>query len=508
MSGDAIAAAGWPIRTPESVGRYSQLERLAMVLRRQGRELSTWDDVLRVAYDEQRWALAYDVSFRQRPYQMLPSGDWTTWAFIAGRGAGKTFAGAAATQKEAEADPEMIGLLVGPTHKHIKRHMLYGPSGIMRIAPPWARPTWKEGDHLLTWPNGATALCVPADDADKFRGGGYSWEWLDEVVAWRRNPVEVWKETQTVRRHVTRRMKRLGLPARAALTTSPAPTPIFRELLDPINSERLSFSRATTLDNAVNLDRSNVLRARRLIGTTVGQREFGGALIFDLAATIYGKVDWKASRVQRLEDIPAREGRPLFDKLVVSIDPATGEKKTSDMHGIVVLGIREEADGLDHVYVLADLSMRSSEASAWAKAAVRALEAWEPYAEKAFIFAETNTGGSMVRDTIRQVKSSTRVRIRTLRATNSKAERAAPVSAYCEAGLVHMVGKHHALEDQLSKFTGQDGGHGRDDRADAFAWPLYLWVTPLRKNSGVLGRDEDGEAEESPEESPEEAEDE
>ncbi|WP_224364215.1 terminase large subunit domain-containing protein [Hyalangium versicolor] len=496
MAADALAALGWPVRTPESAGRYSPLEFLALELQRQGAPLAEWDTRLGLTLDEQRLAVAYDVSFRLRPYQVLPGGDWSTWFFCAGRGAGKTFGGSAATQSEAEADPEMRGLLVGPTYGHIKQHMLYGPSGLMRMAPPWARPQWKEQDHLLKWPNGAEALCVPAVDADKFRGGGYSWEWLDEVVAWKRDPVEVWQETRRVRRHVTRRMKRMGLSARTAITTSPAPTPIFRELLNPANEERLSISRATTLDNAENLDRSYVRQARRLMHTTVGAREFGGLLAFDLDPALYRSVDWNKTRVRNWKEIPARPSKALFDKLVVSVDPATGEKKGADMHGIVVEGIREEEDGLLHVYVLQDLSLRAPEPSAWAKAAVKAYHEWKDTApeKQAWVFAETNTGGSMVKSTVRQVDGTVKVKGR--RAMNSKAERAAPVSSLCEAGLVHMVGRHRALEEQLARFTGQPGGHARDDRADAFAWPIYLYVVPKRQNRGAVARVEELEEDE------------
>ncbi|GMT96862.1 hypothetical protein KH5H1_09810 [Corallococcus caeni] len=101
------------------------------------------------------------------------------------------------------------------------------------------------------------------------------------------------------------------------------------------------------------------------------------------------------------------------------------------------------------------------------------------------MFAESNTGGSMVKSTIRTVK---KVKVLTERAMQSKAERAAPVSSYAKAGLVHMVGKHDKLEAQLAKFTGQEGGHARDDRADAFAWPTYLYVIPKRRNAGAAGR--------------------
>ncbi|MBZ4373224.1 hypothetical protein [Corallococcus sp. AS-1-6] len=65
-----------------------------------------------------------------------------------------------------------------------------------------------------------------------------------------------------------------------------------------------------------------------------------------------------------------------------------------------------------------------------------------------------------------------------------------------------MASKRKKFEEQFSKFTGQDGGHRRDDRADAFAWPIYKYVCRKMKNVGgaernaasvTPGNDEDDE---------------
>lgn len=510
---DAVAAAGWRIITPEQVGRFSLLEAVGLQLHGAGQDLRSWPGAVGAPLDEHRLAAAYSWTLRMRPYQFAPGAPrvvwpadterWSTWLDLGGRGAGKTFAGAYWAQRQAEQDPDGIGLIVGPTYGHMKQNQLYGPSGILRWAPPWARPQWREIDHLLVWPNGAKALCVPAQEADKFRGGGYSWQWGDEIVAWKgTQAVEVWQEMRRTRRFQTPRMKRLGLSARTILTTSPAPTQIFRELISPESGERLVVTRATTLDNADNLDPAYVRQAKRLINTTIGKREFGAELVFDLDPCLFRNVDWTRLRVARAPE--------KFDKVYVSVDPATGEKKGADMHGIVVVGVKaEQREGdegvMDHVYVLEDLSLRDPSPSSWATAAVKAWRKWLPYvADPADcrIFAETNTGGSMVKSTIRQVSGEPRLALK--RARNSKAERAAPVSALCEAGLVHLVGHFQALEQQLSTFTGAEGGHARDDRADAFCWPLYLYVCRSWRNRGALGAKlgklaEEAEGEESEE---------
>jgi len=485
--------AGIPILSSDNLGRYSLSDQVALT----GRALLRGGQSLTQALGltpAEVLVWFYELRFSLRPVQQLPpdSTKWRTWFFLGGRGTGKTHAGAAAVIEEAMRDPSARILIVGPTDSEIRKNQLEGLSGILTLAPPWFKPVHQRSKRTLVFPNGALAFYVPAQAGpDKFRGYNVTFVWADEIVAWKKDPEGVYEECRRVARVRTPRMEALDLPARMVITTTPAPTPLFEKILS--EKEGLFLARSTTLDNAANLDPATVRRALRLIHTTDGRREYGGELFWGMSACLYQCVDWNASRVKDIQSITPRvdkEGkpRPLFDKVVVGVDPATGEKKNSDQHGIVVEGVREEDDGLEHVYILQDLSMRSPDSSAWAKAAVDAVRRWEHLAppRKTFIFAETNTGGSIVKDCVRNVDAT--VKVRGERARQSKAERAAPVSGYAEAGLVHMVGKHHALEKQLGSFTGQAGGHARDDRADAFAWPIYKYVCRKARNRGALGK--------------------
>lgn len=500
--------AGLEIIHRDTHGRLSLSERVAVQARSRWGGASALKERLGLT-DAEVLAWHYEPRFHLRPAQRRPDAfgmDWRTWFFLGGRGAGKTHAGACAVLEEARQDPQARILIVGPTWSEIRKTQLEGPSGILTLAPPWLLPEFKVSKKELHFPNGAIAFCVPAQGGAKFRGYNCSFGWADEIVAWRKEPIEVYKECRRVLRIVTDRMRARRAPARLCITTTPAPTQLFREIL--AEREGLVLARSTTLDNAAYLDPANMRMVRRVFSTTEGRREYGGELFFALDANLYRRVNWDASRVKTLEEVPARKGdRFLFDSIIISVDPATGEKKTSDLHGIVVLGIREEDDGLLHSYVLADLSLQSPEPSAWAKRAVDAYHAWKAYARprKTWIFAETNTGGNLVKSAIRAVDGGVRFRGKRARGA-SKAERAAPVSMLAEAALVHMVGRHHLLEKQLAEFTGKEGGHGRDDRADAFAWPIYLYVVPRRAMRGAVGKH--AEAGDSGEEEEEEAEDE
>ena len=58
------------------------------------------------------------------------------------------------------------------------------------------------------------------------------------------------------------------------------------------------------------------------------------------------------------------------------------------------------------------------------------------------------------------------------------------------AGLVYVEGKHERMKKQLAKFTGQEGGHERDDRADAFARSIFKYLVRKLQNAGAAERAE------------------
>ena len=83
---------------------------------------------------------------RARPTQRPPDGDWRVWAYIAGRGAGKTRAGASWIQQRVESGTMKYGCLIAPTAADIRDVMVEGPSGLLAVAPPWARPRFKPSE--------------------------------------------------------------------------------------------------------------------------------------------------------------------------------------------------------------------------------------------------------------------------------------------------------------------------------------------------------------------------
>jgi len=70
---------------------------------------------------------------RARTSQRPPDGDWRVWAYVAGRGAGKTRAGACWIQHRVEAGAMKVGCLIAPTAANIHDVMVEGQSGLLAI---------------------------------------------------------------------------------------------------------------------------------------------------------------------------------------------------------------------------------------------------------------------------------------------------------------------------------------------------------------------------------------
>lgn len=104
------------------------------------------------------------------PGQLPPLGDWQCWLIMAGRGFGKTRAGAEWVRAVAQVDPDARIALVGATLGEARSVMVEGESGLLAIAPRGMRPKFEPSRRLLTWPNGAQAMLYSAGEPESLRG--------------------------------------------------------------------------------------------------------------------------------------------------------------------------------------------------------------------------------------------------------------------------------------------------------------------------------------------------
>jgi phage terminase large subunit-like protein len=130
--------------------------------------------------------------FRAHFMQLPEHSAWTIWLIIAGRGAGKTRAGAEWVRGLVTGSPgfaaQPVGriALVGETLADAREVMVDGPSGILAVHPRAASgrsasPTLRK----LAWPNGAVAHVFSAEDPDSLRGPQFEAAWADELAKWR-----------------------------------------------------------------------------------------------------------------------------------------------------------------------------------------------------------------------------------------------------------------------------------------------------------------------------------
>ncbi len=198
---------------------------------------------------------------RARLSQRPPGGDWRTFLVLAGRGWGKTRAGAEWVRSLAESRQARRIALVASTASDARDVMIEGESGILAISPPWCRPTYEPSRRRLTWPGGSIATTYSADEPDRLRGPQHEAAWVNELASWRRP--QAWDNLMFG--------LRLGENPRVCVTTTPKPVRLIKTLVaDPTTV----IVRGSTHENRANLAPAFFERiVATYEGTRLGQQE-------------------------------------------------------------------------------------------------------------------------------------------------------------------------------------------------------------------------------------------
>ncbi len=388
-----------------------------------------------------QWRLLNDWRFRARPAQLAPGGDWAVWLILAGRGFGKTRAGAEWVNQQALMTPGCRIALVGTTLHDAEAVMVRGESGILGTAAEGNRPLFLRSKRELHWPNGSMATLFSAGEPDALRGPQFHAAWCDEIAAWSR-PREAWDNL--------RMCLRLGRRPQAVVTTTPRPTAFLRNLT---KLEGVVLTRGSTFDNRVNLPASYLADMEAGYGgTALGRQELAGELLERIEGAL-----WSRDGLERCRMAP--EG-PLT-RVVVGVDPPAGPGTC----GIVVAGV----DKAGKAYVLSDASLPDAMPDSWANAVARV------HAEHQAdcIVVEINQGGRMVEGVLEA--GGKRLPVNPVRARLGKVARAEPVATLYARGLVAHARPFPELEDQMCGLITGGGYRGpgtSPDRADALVWAL------------------------------------
>jgi phage terminase large subunit-like protein len=398
--------------------------------------------------DRQRRALRTYWQVWAHMGQRAPESDWRVWLIMAGRGYGKTRAGAEWVRAVAEYDPQARIALVAATLTDARSVMVEGESGLLTIAPPEKRPMFEPSLRRLTWRTGAQAMLYSAGEPESLRGPQHSHAWCDEIAKW--SPVAGKAESAWDNLLLG---LRLGSATQVIATTTPRAVSLVARLVE---DEETATTRGTTWDNGRNLPVTFLRSMRRRYGKThLGRQELDGELIEDLPGAL-----WTRALIEECRE-PAASAPAA--RVVVGVDPPASSG--GDACGIVVCALGEDGVGR----VLADASILRPSPERWAKAVARAARLWQ--ADR--VVAEANQGGDMVESVLRAAEIALPVRL--THASRGKAARAEPVAALYEAGRVRHAGQFPALEDELCGLItgGAYQGPGRSpDRADALVWAL------------------------------------
>jgi phage terminase large subunit-like protein len=407
-------------------------------------------EALKQLTPEQAQELQHDWSFWARTDQLEPSGKWNTWVALAGRGWGKTRAGAEWVRHRIKMGDRIVHC-VAPTKGDVRRVMVEGDSGLLNVChksdktyrkADMGYPVWSPTNNSMTWANGAKAVFFSAEDPERLRGPQAYSAWCDELCAWR-NAQDTWDMMQFG--------LRLGKRPIVFVTTTPKTTKLLRSILD---DEKTHVSTGSTFDNSANLADTFLTAVKKTYeGTRLGRQELYAEILDEASGALWNRQLLSNCEVDK-DDVPQ------LNRIVVAIDPAISNNTDSDMTGIIVAGV--DVNGT--AYVLEDHTGQYSP-QAWAAKAVELYR--EHMADR--IVAEKNQGGDMVRHTLHTEDETLPIRL--VHASRGKMARAEPVSALYEQGRVKHVRGLNDLEDQMVQWEPL-GSLGSPDRLDACVWAI------------------------------------
>lgn len=386
-----------------------------------------------------------------RAEQLAPPGDWRVWLICAGRGFGKTRAGAEWVRQVARENPDARIALVAASLGEARSVMVEGESGILAVSPPGKRPLFEPSLRRLTWANGAQATLYSAAEPESLRGPQHSHAWCDEVAKWDNAAERAGRAWDNLLLGL-----RLGRDTRVLATSTPRAVPLMRRLFAEAKKGMVAVTHGRTRDNEAHLPLTFLAdMERRFGGTTWGRQELEGEMLQEIEGGL-----WNRALLER-----CRAGGSGGDaaRVVVGVDPPASA--TGDACGIVVCARTVEGSAR----VLADCSVERAGPERWARAVADAARAWS--ADR--VVAEANQGGAMVGSVLRAADIALPVKL--VHASRGKAARAEPVAALYEAGRVAHTGLFPRLEDELCGLLagGDYVGPGRSpDRADALVWAL------------------------------------
>lgn len=474
------------------------------------RPRSEWIPMLRGYTDQEIDALARDWRFWARPSQLEPAGDWTLWAVIMGRGAGKTRSGAEfiidRSEQFAEQGAKHRGGLIARTAADVRDVMIEGESGLIACGERRGyRVKYEPSKRRVTLPDLDTLLTgFTAEKPDQVRGHQFHTAWADESAAWRliadREGNTAWSNLMLALRlegelpsdwwneEDAELLDELGillpvvpeaLQPRCIVTTTPKPIPLVQEWV----------KRATNHDPSIVLTTGSMLANKahlaprfvaeitaRYGGTRLGAQEIEGLVLDSVEGALWTPelIDqwrWKGDKPETTKDYALS----VFGRRVVAVDPSGSGHGHGDDCGIVVVGVEHDPDDVlrRHTAIFDDQSS-SERPEVWARIACDLYHRYDCVA----LVAETNFGAALVADVVKLTDPT--VRFEEVRASKAKRPRAEPVALLYDQGRAHHIGYFGMLEAEQCTWV-PDEDMDSPNRMDAAVWGHHFLMPEISR---------------------------
>jgi phage terminase large subunit-like protein len=399
-----------------------------------GRFLKGLPGPVRRAVEEGWWA-------RWHEGQVPGKADWDVWLLRAGRGFGKTLAGAQWVWARARERPGARIALVGANLDDVYKVMVAGPAGLQAAARSGEKAVWVASQRRVDFSSGARAFAYSAETPGKLRGPEHDFAWCDELAKWPHGE-ETWDTLVMGLRR--------GERPQTVITTTPRTIGLMRRIRAlPGFTETLGRTR----DNRHLAARVRERVEAAYAGSRLGRQELDGEFFEESEGALWTP--------KMLDSCRSGAKRAECRRVVVGVDPPASAEGTC---GIVVCGLT--GDGIGHV--LEDRSVAGESPEGWARVTAAAASGWGAHR----VVAEANNGGRMVESVLRGADTGLPVRL--VHASEGKSARAEPVAALFEAGRAKLAGAFPELEDQMCRLLAGGGydGTGSPDRADAMVWAM------------------------------------
>lgn len=392
-----------------------------------------------------------------REEQLRPEG-CDKFILKGGRGSGKTRSGAEDCLERMRSGEISRIHVLAPTFADGRDVCIEGESGVLACAEAGEVKNWNRSLGELFFKNGVVLKLFSAEEPGRLNGPQCGHLWVDEY--WNVSIAAIDQALFGLR---------IGKRITSGWTSTPKQTPSTKYVhaLENAVIRRMKMS-----DNEANLAPTFVAEIKKkYAGTRLEKVEIDGEELEDVEGAL-----WKSSWFERKDFRIARafkkvNGQVVFEcpadivKIAIAIDPSITDPelkknphKDPDECGLLVGGVNDKAQG----FVFGDFTDIMSPAD-WARksATLRSLTRANG------IYAESNQGGEMVRDTIKAAAGNCPIHL--IHASLGKRARAEPVSLLYEQGRVFHCGQMNALEAEYTTWDSRDHNAPSPNRIDASA---------------------------------------